>query len=279
MREPALSRSAAANTVALIVSIAAVAGTAAAQTPTRELAYTCRVSVVTTDPKGKIIPQPTIVARTVVRGDSARADVIEGMGDFRPGVFFLTYDGGHTLYIVYPEKRQYSVVPLDSMGDAVAGAVNRGALKIKLDNVQAGFERVTANDSMIGGFRTEHVSIIRSFRVTMRVLLLKKHISMRETRDMWLSPDLPRLPNPLGGMYMAIGDAMSRADPVLTRRMVAIDDSVGTATRLRVIHRLATGAADDATETVTTIETLDLAPARTDTVHFELPAGFRRTDK
>jgi hypothetical protein len=108
---------------------------------------------------------------------------------------------------------------------------------------------------------------------------LKKHIQMRETRDMWLSPDLPRLPNPLGGMYLAIGDATSRADPVLTRRMAAINDSVGTATRLRVVHRLVTGNDDDPTATVTTIETLDLAPARTDSVRFDLPAGFKRTDK
>jgi len=254
---------------------------AVAQTPTRparEMSYICRVSIVTTDPKGKVTPQPTIVARTVVRGDSARADVIEGMGDFKPGVFFLTYDGGHTLYIVYPEKRQYSMVPLDSMGDRVAGAVNHGALKVKLDNVQAGFERVATNDS-IGGFRTEQVRISRSFRVTLQVLLLKKHIQMRETRDMWLSPDLPRLPNPLGGMYLAIGDATSRADPVLTRRMAAINDSVGTATRLRVVHRLVTGNDDDPTATVTTIETLALAPARTDSVQFDLPAGFKRTDK
>jgi hypothetical protein len=258
--------------------LAAVAATAAGQIPTREMSYICRVSVVTTDSKGEVTPQPTIVARTVVRGDSARADVIAGMGDFKPGVFFLTHDGGHTLYIVNPEKRQYSVVPLDSMGDAVAGAVNRGAFKVKLDNVQAGFERVPAADS-IGGFRTEQVRINRSFRVTLQVLLLKKRIQMRETRDMWLSPDLPRLPNPLGGMYLAIGDATSRADAVLTRKMAAIDDSVGTATRLRVVHRLVTGNEDDPTETVTTIETLDLAAARTDSVHFDLPAGFKRKDK
>lgn len=263
---------------AALLSIGAGARLAAGQTATREMTYTCRVSVVTTDSKGKVTPQPTVVARTVVRGDSARADVIEGMGDFKPGVFFLTYDGGHTLYIVNPEKRQYSIAPLDSMGDRVAGAVNHGALKVRLDNVQAVFERLDTHDS-IGGFQTEQVRITRSFRVTMQVLLLKKHIQMRETRDMWLSPALPRLPNPLGGMYMAIGDATSRADAVLTRKMAAIDDSVGTATRLRVVHRLVTGNDDDPTETVTTIETLDLVPAQTDAVRFDLPAGFKRSDK
>lgn len=265
-----------ANAAVLILGFGAGAGTAAAQSPTREMTYTCRVSVVTTDSKGKVTPQPTIVAHTTVRGDSARADVIDGIGDFKPGVFFLTYDGGHTVYIVYPEKRQYSVVPLDSMGDAVAGAVNRGVFKVKLDKVQAGFERLATADS-IGGFRTEQVRISRSFRVTIKVVLVKKHIEMRETRDMWLSPDLPRLANPLGGMYMAIGDAMSRADPILTRRMAAIDDSVGTATRLRVVHRLVTGDDDDPTETVTTIETLNLAPARTDSVRFDLPVSYRKT--
>ena len=259
-------------------AVTATPGAAASQIPVREMAYICRVSVVTTDSKGKVTPQPTIVARTLVRGDSARADIVEGVDDFKPGTFFLTYDGGHTLYIVNPEKRQYSVVPLDSMGDAIAGAVNRGAFKVRLDNVEAGFERVPTSDS-IGGFRTEQVRISRSFRVTLKVLLIKKRIQMRETRDVWLSPDLPRLPNPLGGMYMAIGDAASRADPVLTRRMAAIDDSVGTATRLRVVHRLVTGNDDDPTETVTTIETLDLAPARTDSVQFDLPVGFKRKDK
>ena len=270
--------SAVATAAAPLGAIAVATGLAAGQIPTREMTYTCRVSVVTTDSKGKVTPQPTVVARTVVRGDSARADIIEGTGDFKPGVFLLTHDGGHTLYIVNPEKRQYSVVPLDSMGDAVAGAVNRGVFKVKLDNVQAGFARLPTNDS-IGGFRTEQVRISRSFRVTIKVVLVKKHIQMRETRDMWLSPDLPRLPNPLGGMYLAIGDATSRADAVLTRKMAAIDDSVGTATRLRVVHRLVTGNDDDPTETVTTIETLDLIPAQTDSVRFDLPAGFKRSDK
>ena len=93
------------------------------------------------------------------------------------------------------------------------------------------------------------------------------------------APDLPRLANPLGGMYLAMGDATSRADSVLTRKMAAIDDSVGTATRLRVVHRLVTGDDDDPTETVTTIETLDLAPAQTDSVRFDLPAGYKRSDK
>jgi len=116
--------SAVATAAAPLGAIAVATGLAAGQIPTREMTYTCRVSVVTTDSKGKVTPQPTVVARTVVRGDSARADVLEGMGDFKPGTFFLTYDGGHTLYIVNPEKRQYSVVPLDSMGDAVAGAAD-----------------------------------------------------------------------------------------------------------------------------------------------------------
>jgi hypothetical protein len=254
------------------------AGFAAAQTPTREMAYTSRVSIVTTDPTGKATAQPPMAARTVVRGDSARADVTEGMGDFKPGVFFLTYDGGHTLYIVYPDKRRYSIVRLDSMGDALAGALNHGVLKVKLDSVQARFERVATHDS-IGGFRTARARITRSYRVTAQLAFLKKRISTRETFDVWLSPDLARLPNPLGGMFMAIGDATSSADPVLRQRMAAIGDSVGTTARLREVHHLVTGSENDATETVTTIETLDLAPARTDGVHFDLPAGYRKSDK
>jgi hypothetical protein len=265
----------------LILALGSSGTPAAAQTPTsptREMSYIARVSIVTTDPKGKVTSQPPVAARTVVRGDSARADVIEGMGDFRPGVFFLTYDGGHTLYIVYPEKRQYSVVQLDSMGDALAGALNRGVLKVKLDGVQARFERVAGHDS-IGGFRTVQARITRSYRVTAQVVFLKKHISTRETFDLWLSPDLPSLPNPLGGMFMAIGDATSSADLVLRQRMAAINDSVGTTARLREVHHLVTGSETDATETVTTIETLDLAPARTDTIRFDLPAGYRKSDK
>jgi hypothetical protein len=79
-------------------AVTATPGPAAGQIPGREMAYICRVSVVTTDSKGKVTSQPTVVARTVVRGDTARADVVEGVDGFKPRTFFLTYDGGHTLY-------------------------------------------------------------------------------------------------------------------------------------------------------------------------------------
>ena len=245
--------------------------------PSQQLEYTCRVSMATTDAKGKVTPQPPIVARTVVRGDSARADIVEGMGDFKTGDSFLTYDGGKTLYIVSAAKRQYSVVPLDSMAAQLAGALGRSPVKLKADSSTAGFERGPADS--VAGVLTDRVRVSRGFRLTIQALIFKKRIATRETLDLWLSRELGPMPNPVGALFMAMADAPSHANADLSRRMTAINDSVGTGAPLKVVHRLLTGTGDDVTTTVTTIEVSNLSVGRPNALRFEVPQGFRRVEK
>ncbi len=242
---------------------------------TSTLAYTASVSVTTTDPRGKVTRQAPIVARTVVRGDSARADFREGMGDYRAGDVMLTHDGGKTIYVIKSQKRKYTVIDVNAMGPTLHDAISDGPLKLKADRITVGFERL--GSAPIAGYATRRVRVTRNFQLTMRMVLFKKRIPTHETLDLWLSEDLPRLPNPLGGLFLAVLDATARASDDLSRRMVAIDDSVGTGAPLKVVHRLLTGPEGDQVETVTTIEATDFGtPA--DNVSFEIPKGLRRDD-
>ena len=136
-----------------------------------------------------------------------------------------------------------------------------------------------ADRDSVAGMATERVRVTRGFRLTVQVLVFKKRIATRETLDLWLGRDLLTLPNPLGGLYMAIADAPSHANADLARRMTAINDSVGAGVPLKVVHRLVTGTGDDATSTVTTIEVSNLTTGHPNPLPFEIPPGFRRVDR
>ncbi len=261
-----------------IAAMLALAPTASA-TPPRTASFVCSVTSVTTDRKGKQSSQPPIVARTVVHGDSARAEFTQASGDFHAGDYLLTVDGARTIYSVRVAKRSYSVIRPLEMGPTLAKSMRRGLIKIKADRAAAEFTRIPGDDTH-DGRAVQHTQVRREFTIAAKVLLLTKHITTRETIDRWAAPSLTGLPNPLGDMFVAILESPSFVDETLARKAVAYRDSVGPAMPLRVVHRLHTGDPGKETQTVTTIETHEVAldiplPA----TRFALPAGFTESDK
>lgn len=245
----------------------------------RTATYTCSVTSVATDRKGKEKAQPPIVALTRVHGDSARAEFTQTSGDFHAGDYLLTVDGARTIYSVRAAKREYSIIRPAELGPMLAKAMQHGLVKVKAERADAAFGRVPGEERLDGA-AVEHTRVTREFTIAAKVVLVTKHIATHETLDMWTAPALPPLPNPLGDLFVAILQSPSFVDPGLARKAAAFRDSVGTAPPLRVVHRLTTGDPGKETSTVTTIETRGLTLEGTlPPTRFAVPPGFREVDK
>lgn len=245
----------------------------------RSLTYTCRIAQAITGSDGRTRTKPSIVARTVVQGDSARADILEGLDDFAAGDVVLTHDGGRTVYVIRAARRSYTVVKVDSLGGQMATALRSGPIRGRAERATMSLTRLGVDT--LAGMAVDRARVVRSSELVIKALVITKRLPFSETIDLWLSPAHRGLPNPLGGLFLALLEAPARADSTLARKSQAVADSLAQAAPLRVVHRLESGTGKERTHTVTTIEITDLASRAPSAgaVGFQIPAGFKVSDK
>lgn len=232
--------------------------------------YDVHVTERVIDPGGRRSERVLLVGRTSTQGARARVDISTGSDEIRAGDYLLTTDGGHTLTIVSPEARTYTVF---TPGEVAA----RLARELKgRTRVSDGWIEVDSLDAE-GKFTAERRRISRAFQMTLRVMLVRRVVlQVQETSDYTIDPGMTSVSNPVMTYLTAVAAAPARLDSTLGARLTSVEESLGGVLATRWEHRSVTREGSRSSETTTVMQTTGVArePMRGDS--FIIPAGFTK---
>ena len=255
------------------------------------LQYTSSAVVTETDAAGRVTRSPALVGRTRALGPRARVDIVAGNDEIRTGDYLLTADGGRTITMVSPARREYRQLTPDTFGSRLAAEL-RGRASFSAASVQVERPHPAASTPAVRGTRTvahdpptsppmsppvSCLRIARAFRLRVRVMLVRDvDLEVHETSDYWLHAALRHVPDPLASYLIADADAPAAADPTLAADTRAARQAAAGAFAVRWVHRTVTRHKSQRTETVTALEVGTVAPVPIDSGHFAVPPGFTR---
>jgi hypothetical protein len=191
----------------------------------------------------------------------------------------LLSDGGRTLTIVHPDRREYEVTDAAAFERIVGTALKTVGpiVKIELQSAHVASNHL-GDGGTVAGRPTQRVRLTQDFTVRVGALGFggdaERHVV---TTDYWVSPGLTLMRNPLFGLIESGEAALVQTDnaylKVLARERDALLEG---ATPLR---RVVTSRDEKGTTKTHTIEITALrATTPADARIFELPAGYKRTE-
>ncbi|HET7456828.1 MAG TPA: hypothetical protein VFJ74_04170 [Gemmatimonadaceae bacterium] len=231
----------------------------------REYEYTFRVSSSRND------DSPTIGTMRV-SGDRGRID-IEGN---KEGQFLLVTDGGRTLTVVHPDKREYEVTNAAEF-ERIVGTALRAVgpvVSISLESAHVAADHL-GDGGAVAGRPTVRARLAQDFVVRVRAFGFGGDADHQiVTTEYWFSPGLTLMRNPLLGLMEDAEAALAQGDTAYVR--VVADERnrlLGGATPLR---RVVTSRGDKGKSSTQTLEITSLRATHPDPRIFEIPAGYKR---
>jgi len=253
---------------ALVLAAVAVAATSPASAqqkaqPLRDYEYTFRVE------NGDERPMTGTMR---VSGDRGRIDV-DGA---KKGEFMLLGDGGRTLTIVHPDRREYEVSDAAAFEQIVGSALRKVGpiVSIKLEAAHVATDHL-GDGGRVAGLPTRRLRMTQDFTVRVGALGFggdaERHVV---TTEYWASPGLTLMRNPLLGMIESAQAALVQGDTAYGRVVGGERDALlEGATPLR---RVVTAREKNGRTKTQTIEITSLHPWRADASVFEVPRGYER---
>lgn len=239
--------------------------------------YLGRVETVTTDPRGRISRAPVVVVRTTAAGEHARAEVIEGGQEWKPGMFVVTRDGGRRVALADPKRRTFQEFSPATLDLEAAEAHGKMRLEVRQAGVQV--RDLGPGEPMFGG-PTRRFRVSREIDATLRVLFLKPTLRVRETIDYWFAERFGNTANPAAAMLLALSSILPGIDPTFRANHRAAVDQLPGLNPIRVVQT--SDSTDDkgrVTRSVTTLQIETPIAASASPASLALPADFRRASR
>jgi hypothetical protein len=208
-----------------------------------------------------------------VAGDRARVEFHASDNPFaRSGTYFITKDGGRTLYLVDPEDKTYVQWSIEGMLGMLGGIMNGGLgplLKIEFSDPKV--EKLLDEDGgTVVGRPTRHYRYRTSYALKVKVLGFGRVTDVVSEQDLWVTD---RLQDQGLGVWL-------RSEPPATGN--ANFDKLAAAGReklhgfpLKTVTVNTSTQKDKQTVTRSTMEVTDLSAATVPDERFELPAGYQ----
>lgn len=254
------------------LSIAALPG-AASDAPSG-VSFKASVTTVTTDERGRVTEEPTVLVDTITNGRIARTEILRGNKDWKRGMFVLTSDGGRTLTVVNPLDRAYHDLSPATLDLEAAGA--EGKLHLSVRDIDVRVEDLGAGEP-VAGLPTYRYRMTRAFTATIKVLFLTKTIAISETFDFWYSRDFADTPNPVAALMVSLASVLPGIDPVFRAAHQDAARRLPGLNPVRWVHTQRTTEGRNRPSTsVSTISIDALAPVDAPPSAFEIPRGFTR---
>lgn len=254
-------------TVLLGVALLLTAARASGQTA-RGYRYTFTFSGDGTDP---------VSGTTVAAGTRSRIDM-DGRSDPQ---YILVDNAAHTVTLVYPERREYSVVT-DTTFQRLVGSVLAAlpVVSITLTDAQVSDTALGAGETIVG-HPTDRYQVIQEFTVSFGALGFQAGgMHQRVTSEYWIARDLKLPANPLVTLLAQITTVLAQSDRDFAHKsaMALRPATRGTPLRVVVHSESKSGDKGEATSKTQTLQVTSIAPATVDLARFALPAGYTRKD-
>jgi len=195
--------------------------------------------------------------------------------------YILVDNAAHTVTLIYPERREYSVVS-DSTFQRLVGAV-LAALPVVSINLTDGqvSDTVLGPGETIAGHPTDRFQVIQEFTVAFSAFGFQAGgMHQRVTSQYWIARDLNLPSNPLVTLLAQITTVLAQNDRDFAHKSAIALRPAARGTPLRVVVHSESKSTDkgQVTSKTQTLQVTSIAPAMIDLSRFVLPAGYTQKD-
>ena len=214
---------------------------------------------------------------TIAAGTRTRIDV-DGNADPQ---YVIVDNAAHTITMVYPDRREYSVVA-DTTFQRLVGNVLSAlpAVSVRLTDARVSDSTLGSGDP-VAGHPTSRYRVVQEYTVAVGAFGFQAAgFHQRVTTEYWLARDL-RLPaNPLVTLVAQITTILAQNDRDFAHRSAAALQPVARGTPLRIVVHTETKSGDKSEPTSKTqvLEVTTIARATLDLGRFAVPEGYTRKD-
>jgi hypothetical protein len=128
-----------------------------------------------------------------VSGENAKVAFIESAGNpvAQKGTYFLTKDGGKTLYLVNPEDKTYAEWSLQGMLGTVGAIMNGMGPLLKVQFADLKVDKISEEDGgLVLGQPTRHYKFRTSYTMTIKVFGMGNATDVVQEQDVWATSKL-----------------------------------------------------------------------------------------
>lgn len=222
--------------------------------------------------EGKGADAQSATVKAWVSGEKAKV-LFEATGNpmMEPGSYWLTTDGGKTLFLVNPKDKTYGKWDLDAMVQMAAGVTKMMNLEIKEGRVEKLEERPGGT---VAGLPTTYYKYRITYRQTMKFMMMSQDNRVEEIHEMWLAPEL---------VEKALGVYLRKAPPRTVseefNRLLELEYQKAQGIPLRSRIAVTTRDKKGATETsVVTMEVTALQVIPVPESTFVIPQGYKEVN-
>ena len=214
---------------------------------------------------------------TWASGERSRID-IDGRSEPQ---YILVDNAAHTVTLVYPDRKEYSVVS-DTTFQRLVGTVlaSLPVVNITLSDTQVS-DTAFGRGDMIAGHPTDRYQVTQAFTVSVGAFGFQA-VGMRQrvTTEYWMARDLKLPSNPLVTLLAQLTTVLAQSDRDFAHRSAIALRPVVRGTPLRVVVHSESKSGDkkEVTEKTQTLQVTSIAPASVDLSRFALPAGYTQKD-
>jgi hypothetical protein len=211
-------------------------------------------------------------SKVALEGDKLRMEMAgEKRGRGAEQGYFLTQDGGKTLYMVNAAEKSYMKMDLEAMGGA-GGMVQmaKSMTGMKFSNVKV--EKVLEEKGEdILGYATKHYRFKTSYQMEMNFFGRSMANTVVQEEDIWAAPKLKA----------AVMSVWSRkqmpsvGDPELDKLVNSERGKVDGLPLRTIVTSTTTDASGKSQVSKTTTEVTEVKEGNLDNAQFELPAGYQ----
>lgn len=214
---------------------------------------------------------------TEAAGARSRIDV-DGPSDPQ---YILVDNAAHTVTLVYPARREYSVVA-DTTFQRLVGTVLAALPVVSID---LSHTRVThqslGRGETIAGHPTDRYQVVQEFTVSVGAFGFRAaDIHQRVASEYWMARDLNLPANPLVTLLAQITTVLAQSDRDFAHRSAEALRPVARGTPLRVVVHSESQSGDkgQVTSKTQTLEVTSIAPATIDLARFAVPDGYTQKE-
>jgi hypothetical protein len=197
------------------------------------------------------------------------------------GSYFLVLDGGKTMLLVDPAKKQYTQWDMAGMLAGLGKMVNAmGSLvKMEMSEIKIDAHSLGAGETL-QGYPTVHYQLVESYTVSVKMFGRSSKSRSETTTDYYFAPALKNLTNP----FMASGKAMAQSfdmfnNPDYKAQMSAAQAKIQYGVPLKsVVKTVSTDEKGKQTVTMATSEMVNFKNIDVPKSTFAIPDGYTKIE-
>lgn len=218
----------------------------------------------------------TIVMQVYAQGGNVK-QVFESVAYenemFRKGAYWLFKAADETLYLVNPEDKTYSRLPLNAMLQ-VAGAVGK-LVKIKIKNPVVNVEKL--GSEAVLGYPCLHSKMLMEYDMEVKIAIIKSKSHEKVEKETWSTPKFRGMEEMAEAFRLRdFKTGIEDLDALIEQQMKA-EAGLGFPLKMVTVNTTVDkkGRAKEKSRTV--MEVLSLGSKNLPAAFFEIPAGYTET--